>query len=121
MSVLDAVWKSALGAAQAKCEQQLAKENIGPVTADQQLSKQYKETLIDDFVMTKGPNLRWHTSVIDRMKTCNLDNGLAARKNLAGTIAFSDDDSISTAMSLWLHREPLLDLSKSSEESLQSY
>nr|WP_181377271.1 DUF3597 domain-containing protein [Ochrobactrum sp. LM19]AJW29911.1 hypothetical protein pLM19O1_p41 [Ochrobactrum sp. LM19] len=121
MGIFDAIWKSIFGSAQGKSERQPAAEQVSPLATDQQLSKEHIETLLDEFVTTKGQNLKWRTSVIDLMKVLSLDSSLVARKKLARKIGFAGDDNNSTAMNLWLHKELLQALSKNGGDLPQSY
>ncbi|MGK9086515.1 DUF3597 domain-containing protein [Brucella intermedia] len=67
------------------------------------------DAILDRLAATKDEKLNWRTSVIDLMKTLDLDSSLPARKKLARQWGYSSEPASATAMNLWLHKR-ILDL-----------
>ncbi|WP_257194872.1 MULTISPECIES: DUF3597 domain-containing protein [unclassified Bradyrhizobium] len=53
----------------------------------------------------KGEKLEWRTSIVDLMKSLDIDSSLAARKDLAKELGYSGDMNDSASMNVWLHKQ----------------
>lgn len=61
-----------------------------------------------------GTNLDWRNSIVDLMKLTGQDSSLPARENLAREIGYVGKLDGSAEMNLYLHREVMARLAKSS-------
>ncbi|MGJ7526888.1 DUF3597 domain-containing protein [Variovorax sp. GB1P17] len=55
--------------------------------------------------MPGAAGLNWRTSIVDLLKLLGLDSSLAARKELAGEILFSDGEPGSAEWNIGLHKQ----------------
>jgi len=55
--------------------------------------------------MPGAADLNWRTSIVDLLKLLGLDSSLAARKELAGEILFSDGEPGSAEWNIGLHKQ----------------
>jgi hypothetical protein len=63
------------------------------------------EAILEAAVKTKGVRLNWRESIVDLMKTLDLDSSLAARKELAVDLKYSGSAPDGSAeKNIWLHR-----------------
>ena len=53
----------------------------------------------------KGEKLEWRTSIVDLMKSLDIDSSLAARKDLAKELGYTGDMNDSASMNVWLHKQ----------------
>jgi hypothetical protein len=60
---------------------------------------------LDKLAAGKGEKLDWRKSIVDLMKTVDMDSSLAARKDLAKDLNYTGDTNDSAAMNMWLHKE----------------
>lgn len=65
---------------------------------------------LDAAVATKGQKLNWRSSIVDLMKTLDLDSSLKARKELARELGYTGDSNDSAAMNVWLRKALILKL-----------
>jgi len=61
----------------------------------------------------KGEKLEWRTSIVDLMKSLNIDSSLAARKELAKELGYTGDTNDSASMNVWLHKQVMSRLAAS--------
>jgi hypothetical protein len=61
--------------------------------------------IVDKAAAAKGEKLAWRTSIVDLMKTLDLDSSLAARKQLAKELNYTGDTNDSATMNVWLHKQ----------------
>ena len=61
--------------------------------------------ILDKAVAAKKEKLEWRTSIVDLMKTLDIDSSLNARKELAKELNYTGDTNDSAAMNIWLHRQ----------------
>jgi hypothetical protein len=63
--------------------------------------------------MGKGTNLDWKVSIVDLLKLLDIDNSLAARKELATELGCPPEKmNDSAAMNVWLHKTVLTKISQ---------
>ena len=74
-------------------------------TAAERADPAYVESLLDTKAAAHAEKLDWRRSIVDLMKTLDLDSSLAARKELAKELSYSGDTSNSAAMNIWLHAQ----------------
>jgi Domain of unknown function (DUF3597) len=61
----------------------------------------------------KNPEkLDWKRSIVDLMKLLDLDNSLAARKELAQELHYTGNTSDSASMNVWLHKQVMVKLAE---------
>ncbi len=53
----------------------------------------------------KGMRLDWRHSIVDLMKTLDMDSSLKSRQQLAKELNYTGDVSDSAAMNIWLHEQ----------------
>jgi hypothetical protein len=53
----------------------------------------------------KGHSLNWNNSIVDLLKTLDLDSSLEARKKLAAELGYSGDTNDTVKMNVWLHEQ----------------
>lgn len=63
------------------------------------------EVILSKKAAEKGETLNWKTSIVDLMKTLDIDSSLENRKALADELGYTGDKSDSAAMNIWLHRQ----------------
>jgi len=61
--------------------------------------------ILDKAVAAKKEKLEWRTSIVDLMKTLDIDSSLNARKELAKELNYTGDTNDSAAMNVWLHKQ----------------
>ena len=61
--------------------------------------------ILDKAVAAKGEKLEWRTSIVDLMKSLDIDSSLTARKELAKELGYTGDTSDSATMNIWLHKQ----------------
>ena len=66
--------------------------------------------ILDDAVAKKKEKLAWRTSIVDLMKSLDLDSSLAARKDLAKDLHYTGDTNDSAKMNVWLHKQVMVKL-----------
>jgi hypothetical protein len=66
--------------------------------------------ILDDAVAKKKEKLAWRTSIVDLMKSLDLDSSLAARKELAKDLNYTGDANDSAKMNVWLHKQVMIKL-----------
>jgi hypothetical protein len=66
--------------------------------------------ILDKAVVAKKEKLEWRTSIVDLMKSLDIDSSLAARKELAKELSYSGDTNDSASMNIWLHKQVLTKL-----------
>jgi hypothetical protein len=66
--------------------------------------------ILDDAVAKKKEKLAWRTSIVDLMKSLDLDSSLAARKELAKDLHYTGDTNDSAKMNVWLHKQVMIKL-----------
>ncbi len=62
-------------------------------------------SILDKAVAAKGERLEWKTSIVDLMKSLDIDSSLTARKELAKELGYSGDANDSATMNIWLHQQ----------------
>ena len=70
-----------------------------------QLDQADVDVILTKKAEAKGEPLNWKTSIVDLMKTLDIDSSLENRKALADELGYSGDKSDSAAMNVWLHRQ----------------
>ena len=60
--------------------------------------------VLDAAVKAKGQKLDWRNSIVDLMKSLDLDSSLTARKELAAELHYNGDTNDSAKMNIWLHK-----------------
>ena len=70
-----------------------------------QLDQADVEIILGKRAEAKGEALNWKTSIVDLMKTLDIDSSLENRKALADELGYTGDKSDSASMNIWLHRE----------------
>lgn len=63
------------------------------------------EVILSKMAEAKGEPLNWRTSIVDLLKTLDIDSSLDNRKALADELGYTGDKSDSATMNVWLHRE----------------
>lgn len=66
--------------------------------------------ILDKAVAAKQEKLEWRTSIVDLMKTLDIDSSLGARKELAKELNYSGDTNDSATMNIWLHKQVMTKL-----------
>lgn len=66
--------------------------------------------ILDKAVAAKKEKLEWRTSIVDLMKSLDIDSSLSSRKELAKELNYSGDTNDSAAMNIWLHKQVLTKL-----------
>jgi hypothetical protein len=74
-------------------------------TAAEKADPAYVESLLDTKAAAHAEKLDWRHSIVDLMKTLDLDSSFAARKELAKELSYSGDTGDSAAMNVWLHAQ----------------
>lgn len=70
-----------------------------------QLDEADVEIILGKKAAAKGETLNWKTSIVDLMKTLDIDSSLDNRKALADELGYTGDKSDSASMNIWLHRQ----------------
>lgn len=85
----------------------MGKGDMGGKTmgAPPQLDGADVEVIVGKMAEAKGGDLNWKTSIVDLMKTLDIDSSLENRKALADELGYTGDKNDSAAMNIWLHRE----------------
>jgi hypothetical protein len=60
----------------------------------------------------KKENLDWRASIVDLLKTLDLDSSLAARKELARELHYAGEMSDTATMNAWLHKHVMIKLAQ---------
>lgn len=60
--------------------------------------------ILDAAVKKNGQKLDWRRSIVDLMKSLDLDSSLGARKELAKELNYTGDTNDSATMNMWLHK-----------------
>ena len=63
------------------------------------------EPILDKLTAAKKEKLDWRHSIVDLMKTLDLDSSFQARKELANELHYTGDPNDSAAMNIWLHKQ----------------
>ena len=66
--------------------------------------------ILDKAVAAKKEKLEWRTSIVDLMKSLDINSSLAARKELAKELNYTGDPNNSASMNIWLHKQVLTKL-----------
>jgi hypothetical protein len=66
--------------------------------------------ILDKAVASKNEKLEWRTSIVDLMKSLDIDSSLAARKELATELNYTGNTNDSAAMNIWLHKQVMTKL-----------
>ena len=61
--------------------------------------------ILDAAVNKKRQKLNWRKSIVDLMKTLDLDSSLSSRKELAKELGYDGDMKSSAKMNIWLHKQ----------------
>ncbi len=70
------------------------------------------EPILDKLASQKTEKLDWRHSIVDLMKTLNIDSSLGARKNLANELHYSGDTDDSASMNIWLQKQVMTKLAE---------
>lgn len=70
------------------------------------------EATLDYLARKSGQPSNWRESIVDLMKLVNMDNSLAARKELAQDLGYTGDMNDSASMNIWLHKQVMAKLSQ---------
>ena len=76
-----------------------------PAGGSVQLDQADVEVILGKKAAEKGETLNWKTSIVDLMKTLDIDSSLDNRKALADELGYTGDKSDSATMNIWLHRQ----------------
>ena len=76
-----------------------------PVAPPVRLDDADVEVIVGKYAEAKGEPLNWKTSIVDLLKSLDIDSSLENRKELADELGYTGDKSDSAAMNIWLHRE----------------
>lgn len=63
------------------------------------------EEMLNSKEKTAGQLLNWRSSIVDLLKSLDLDSSLQTRKDLAAELGYSGDTNDSATMNIWLHRQ----------------
>ncbi|WP_395664597.1 DUF3597 domain-containing protein [Methylocella sp.] len=63
--------------------------------------------ILDGLVAQHGQKLDWRHSIVDLLKTLDLDSSLSARKELAHELGYTGSTDDSATMNVWLIKEVL--------------
>ena len=74
-------------------------------------------SILDMAAAAKGEKLEWRTSIVDLMKTLDIDSSLAARKELARELGYAGDTSDSASMNVWLQTQMITRIEASIDAS----
>src|SRR5881227_3143988 len=66
--------------------------------------------ILDKAVAAKKEKLEWRTSIVDLMKTLDIDSSFTARKELAKELGYTGDSNDSASMNIWLHKQVMAKL-----------
>ena len=66
--------------------------------------------IVDKAAAAKGEKLEWRTSIVDLMKTLDIDSSFTARKELANELGYTGDSNDSASMNIWLHKQVMAKL-----------
>jgi hypothetical protein len=70
------------------------------------------EPILDSLAGKKKEKLDWRHSIVDLMKTLDLDSSLSARQELAKELHYTGNTADSAAMNMWLHKEVMTQLAQ---------
>jgi len=70
-----------------------------------QLDQADVEVILGKMAEAKGEPLNWRTSIVDLLKTLDIDSSLENRKALADELGYTGDKSDSATMNIWLQRQ----------------
>jgi Domain of unknown function (DUF3597) len=71
------------------------------------------EAMIANIAAAQSAKYNWKVSIVDLMKLLNLDNSLAARKELAKELGYKGELNGSAEMNIWLHKQVMTKLAES--------
>jgi hypothetical protein len=63
------------------------------------------EVILTKLAESKGEALNWRTSIVDLLKTLDMDSSLESRKALADELGYTGDKSDSASMNIWLQSQ----------------
>ena len=66
--------------------------------------------VLDKAVAAKKEELERRTSIVDLMKSLDVNSSLVARKKLAKELNYTGDTNNSASMNIWLHKQVLTKL-----------
>lgn len=104
---------ASLTPAQAESATNSSPTPMEPVRSDADTAKSNVDVaaVLDAAVKQSGQKLDWKHSIVDLLKSLNLDSGLSARKELAEELGYTGDTSDSASMNIWLHKAVIKKLS----------
>ncbi|MGO9673124.1 MAG: DUF3597 domain-containing protein [Methylocella sp.] len=68
--------------------------------------------ILDELVAKHHEKLDWRHSIVDLLKSLDLDSSLSARKELAKELHYAGDTSESAAMNMWLTKQVIAKLAE---------
>ncbi|ACK50788.1 conserved hypothetical protein [Methylocella silvestris BL2] len=69
-------------------------------------------SILDGLVAKQGQKLDWRHSIVDLLKTLDLDSSLTARKELASELHYSGSTDDTATMNVWLIKQVLAKLAE---------
>jgi hypothetical protein len=70
------------------------------------------EAVVSGMAANKREKLDWRRSIVDLMKTLDLDSSLTARKQLAQELGYKGELNGSAEMNTWLHKQVMKKLAE---------
>ncbi|RJF92043.1 DUF3597 domain-containing protein [Noviherbaspirillum saxi] len=92
-------------APEATAANQAAAPGVPPSAAAPAMSEVDVEAVLNGLAQKNPQKLNWRSSIVDLLKLLDLDNSLAARKELAQELNYTGDMSDSATMNIWLHKQ----------------
>lgn len=88
-------------------------ENVEEISEETSIEGVDIEATLDALAESHHLPLNWRTSIVDLLKTLNLDSSLSARRELAEELECPEEDMEDSAqMNMWLHKTVLQKLAE---------
>lgn len=88
-------------------------ENVEEISEETSIEGVDIEATLDALAESHHQPLNWRTSIVDLLKTLNLDSSLSARRELAEELECPEEDMEDSAhMNMWLHKTVLQKLAE---------
>ncbi len=78
----------------------------------QPISKADLKAILEKMDEEEDEKLDWNKSIVDLMKLLKLDSSLAARRQLARELGYTDRLNGSAKMNIWLHKQVMTKLAE---------
>lgn len=88
-------------------------ENVEEISEETSIEGVDIEATLDALAESHHQPLNWRTSIVDLLKTLNLDSSLSARRELAEELECPEEEMEDSAqMNMWLHKAVLQKLAE---------